>query len=288
MLAACSTGDDIGSEYSAGTRATTPATRGPEGNERTLAVLEEGRRIWAASKIDSYRFTIEWLCLCPQTRGTIEVIDGDVVSISAMSEDADVSALDRTIDDLFAMAVAAADGTQYAGAGAPGEVTAALDAEYGIPVRVSADPLAGAVDDEFGWQITGFVALDGLAFEGSASPAGVHECALLTRGEVESLLGEGVPLGEYVTPAVTVSVCTWTGAGRSLVLTLFPAPADGLAEPFPDATPLDGAAGAVFAERDGTTLVATEAGGTVVALEMDGADAAVLADLLAAAVRRLP
>jgi hypothetical protein len=253
-------------------------------NSDTLAAVDEARSLWRESGINSYRFTIKWSCFCPPTHSVIEVIDGAVISVAALNADANVGSLETTIDDLFREVTSAARGF---GDDGPGRVTAVFDPAFGFPVSVSADPILDATDDEFGWEITGFVALDGSGFEGPEAPGGIHECALLTRGEVDSVLGVDTPLGEYSTPAVTISVCGWLGSRGSLVMTLFPAPDGGLSGPYPDAVPLEGFDSVVGESRDGGTLVAMVSGRTAIVVE-GTAEPAELAQLLAVAASRLP
>jgi len=248
--------------------------------------FDDARQLWRQSGITSYRFNIEWFCFCPPTRGNVEVIDGEIASIVRLGGAANTSMLEVTIEDLFDRIESAAGG--FGTDSGPGNVTAAFDSEYGFPVTVSADPILEAVDDEFGWEITGFVALDGAGFEAPDAPAGIHECALLQRREVDSVLGDGTPLGDFSTPAITISVCTWSGARSSLVLTLFPTPEGGLTVPYPDAVALPGSEEVFIQESDRRVLVVIDAEGTAVALQAEVEDPQELAELLLLAAGRLP
>ena len=103
-----------------------------------------------------------------------------------------------------------------------------------------------------------------------------------------SVLGVDTPLGEFTTPAITISVCTWTGTDSSLVLTLFPSPGGGLLVPYPDALALEGSEGVFVDQADKGVRVAFDADGTVIVLEGEAADTARLVELLAIVASRLP
>ncbi len=259
----------------------------PEPIADIQAAVDDARVRWGQAGITSYRFTIEWSCFCPPTHATVEVSNGEIGSIVSLTGGSAAAVLGLTIEGLFDEIESAAAGSDSE-AGHPGAVTAVFDSDYGYPVSVSADPILEAVDDEFGWEITGFVALQGAIFERADAPAGIHECALLMRGEVDSVLGAGTPLGDFSTPAVTISICTWSGADSSLVLTLFPTPDGGLLVPYPDAIALKGSEGVLVEQFDGASLVVVDVGGTVIALESSVADPSLLAELLMSVAGRLP
>ena len=256
-------------------------------NGEAQAAIGDARVLWHQAGVTSYRYTIEWFCFCPPAYGVIEVTDGEIESVVSLIGDVVAPELELTIEDLFDEIEAAAKGA-YPGAGGPGQVTVEFDPDYGYPVSASVDPILDADDDEFGWEITEFIALNGAALEDPSAPAGIHECALLTRGEVESVLGSGAPLGEFTTPAITISICTWHGASSSLVLTLFPTPDGGLHLPYPDVVALEGSEEIFVGESNGGVMVVLDADGTVVALEGEAGDSVRLAELLVTAAGRLP
>ena len=65
---------------------------------------------------------------------------------------------------------------------------------------------------------------------GSMEPAGVHECASATRGEIDEFFGTPTPEGVYNAPFIFVAVCVWSGADAKLVLTLYSPPSQSASE----------------------------------------------------------
>jgi hypothetical protein len=134
------------------------ALTGCGGDSDPLAVeVDSARSRWEAAGISSYEYTIEWApCLCPAPRhGRVQVTDGVVTAVELLEERGDVSwareQLTKTIDDLFGWLERFTTESSERG-----EFLLTFDPETGIPLDVSGDPIAGALDDEFGWTITDF------------------------------------------------------------------------------------------------------------------------------------
>lgn len=97
-----------------------------------------------------------------------------------------------------------------------------FDESLGFPVVISG-PEAGS-DESI--RITSFVLLDGAALDVPTAAAGIHECALLTRGDVDRFFAHPAPLGTYSAPLVQVATCHWDRDNVSLTMTLFPSSQD--------------------------------------------------------------
>ena len=217
-----------------------------------------------------YRFVVERVC-CPTGRAAVEVADGAVVAFEPVS--GDTSGLDRTIEDWFAVIDTGAD------------LVATFDDELGHPVTLEGDEI-GSV--RFG----SVVVLDGGALSGPDAPAGIHECALLTRGEVDGFFGAAVEVGTYHAPLVQVATCRWDVGDESLVLTLF-AGSDAFETAVADGSEVDGlpGPGRGTVTADGATL-AVDLDSVVLVFEFRGrsSDATLegLIELIRAAAPRVP
>lgn len=124
-----------------------------------LGVLEEKRGLWESLAIDDYRYTFRRSCFCipDAVRPVIvQVIDGETESIvdADTMEPVDNTFFDdwRTIDLIF-------DRLQSTLESATGTVQVTYDPDFGFPATVSADPIRGAIDDEFATFVTEFEVL---------------------------------------------------------------------------------------------------------------------------------
>lgn len=83
-------------------------------------------------------------CFCPPLDAAVEVVDGLVISARPLSEGATVpQSRAVTIDEMFAML------EQELGSKERGDYTIDYHPDLGYPTRVTADPIALAVDDEY-------------------------------------------------------------------------------------------------------------------------------------------
>jgi len=119
--------------------------------------LEWGRALqvasdrWAAAAITDYTYTYSRGCFCPPLALRVTVREGAVIAIHDLVADtAHVAPFaDWTVEALHARI---AEGLV--------QLPAAFSAEYdpatGVPRSASFDPIANAVDDEWGFSVTGF------------------------------------------------------------------------------------------------------------------------------------
>lgn len=108
--------------------------------------LDAARRRWEAAGITSYRYDIVVRCFCPPLDAGVEVTDGVVTAVAPLTEGA--TAPDgRTIDELFA------DLERELASEGRGEYTIEYHPDLGYPVRVTADPILLAIDDEYSYEI---------------------------------------------------------------------------------------------------------------------------------------
>ena len=105
---------------------------------------------WQSKGITSYTFTITRQCFCPSDVLDVVVVDGVAtkVTVDGKAPDAfQVNGVPLTIQALFALVVA-----QPETAG----MTVEWDQTFGYPSSVQVDPIANAIDDEFGYSVTNF------------------------------------------------------------------------------------------------------------------------------------
>jgi hypothetical protein len=108
--------------------------------------LDAARHRWEASGITSYRYDIVVRCFCPPLDAAVEVADGAVVSATPLTEGA-TAPEGRTIEELFA------DLEQELASEGRGEYTIEYHPDLGYPMRVVADPILEAVDDEYTYEV---------------------------------------------------------------------------------------------------------------------------------------
>jgi hypothetical protein len=127
------------------------ATPDPNGN--LARRVEAGLVRWREAGIDDYAFTVRLGCFCPpQVTGpfSVTVLDGAVVDVRT-EDGRRVPAGDlmapTTIEAVFERASRALAGDT---------VDIELDPAWGFPVRITADPITDAIDDEWGLEVTNF------------------------------------------------------------------------------------------------------------------------------------
>ena len=113
---------------------------------REARQLDAARDRWEASGITSYRYDIVVRCFCQPIDAAVEVDNGAVISVTPLTDGA-ITLDGRTIEQLFAdlEAELAADGR--------GDYTIAYHPDLGYPMRVVADPIKAAIDDEYIYEI---------------------------------------------------------------------------------------------------------------------------------------
>lgn len=113
--------------------------------------LQEARDRWDAAAIRDYAYTYQRGCFCPFTRLQVTVAGGAVVAVYDLEADTAFVAPypDLTMGGLFAEIAEAL--TDH-----PAEFSAEYDPATGVPRSASFDPIANAVDDEWGFSVTGF------------------------------------------------------------------------------------------------------------------------------------
>lgn len=110
--------------------------------------LESARERWEAAGLTDYRYEIVMRCFCPPLDAAVEVAAGQVASATPLSADAAVpESYATTIDELFTKLERELRSSER------GDYTIEYHPELGYPTRVSADPIAMAVDDEYALDI---------------------------------------------------------------------------------------------------------------------------------------
>lgn len=125
----------------------------PDPHANLARRVEAGLVRWRDAGVDDYAFTVRLGCFCPpQVTGPfdVKVVDGVVVEVRT-EDGRQVAAGDlmapTTIEGVFERATRALGGDK---------VDLELDPAWGFPVRISADPIADAIDDEWGLEVTNF------------------------------------------------------------------------------------------------------------------------------------
>ncbi|HEX8274776.1 MAG TPA: DUF6174 domain-containing protein [Longimicrobiaceae bacterium] len=125
------------------------AFTGPYPSPATSAYqLQKNRGKWAYAGIDDYRYTIRQACYCFTPTYQVEVIDGEVVSVTSMDDPFGGGSGD-TVPGLFDRIQAAMDAN-------PDGLAATYDDVLGYPTSLSVDPSSYVLDDEGGWVVESF------------------------------------------------------------------------------------------------------------------------------------
>ncbi|MCA9569298.1 MAG: hypothetical protein KC656_15725 [Myxococcales bacterium] len=111
--------------------------------------LDEARDLWAASGPTDYSYHVVYGCFCPEMAADVVVTAGTADVTQVGQEDVDsrwtsgipavYDAIQATIDDH------------------PDSLSVSY--ENGVPTSISVDPIANAIDDEWGVTISEFTAL---------------------------------------------------------------------------------------------------------------------------------
>jgi hypothetical protein len=119
-------------------------------HDQTLRDLAVHQAQWVAKGISDYRISIERSCFCPQAVYDITVVGGIVTKVTndgAPVAPAEVQGIPKTVTELFAL---------VAGLPPQAKVSVDYDADFGYPSRISVDPIAEAVDDEYTINVRSF------------------------------------------------------------------------------------------------------------------------------------
>jgi hypothetical protein len=123
------------------------------------ARLEEARRLWARVGPQDYAFEFTPNCFCALGGQHIRVTvdNGAVIRARVLSTDAPVAAYlfasIPTIPELF-------DVIENAFSRDAHDIEASYDGTYGYPVNVAIDYDPNAIDEEYGFTISGFTSLE--------------------------------------------------------------------------------------------------------------------------------
>jgi len=106
---------------------------------------------WQSKGVANYSFTITPQCFCP-SNGALDVtvaagVPTRITKAGQPVAPRDVEGLPKTVPELFAAVIA------HAGAA---KLSVAWDPAFGFPSNIQVDPIANAIDDEFGYVVTNF------------------------------------------------------------------------------------------------------------------------------------
>lgn len=124
---------------------------GPSHADRVA--LQRAKAAWAALGVDDYTMVVGTYCFCGVREIRFTVVDGVVTSRTVLDDGTPLPPNSfsnvETVDAMLDHIEKAID-----------EHVASLDAEYdehGVPVSVSIDYLANAIDEEFGWGVKSLI-----------------------------------------------------------------------------------------------------------------------------------
>lgn len=105
------------------------------------ADLAEAEQRWSDAGIEDYTYTLTWQCFCPEggVPSVVDVQGGEVVGSTPELPEA------TTIAGLF-------DIVRDAIASDPEALDVTYDATLGYPTRLDVDPMANAMDEEYGFE----------------------------------------------------------------------------------------------------------------------------------------
>lgn len=123
----------------------------PSARDQALRDLAQHQAQWQVAGISTYSFMISRQCFCPSGDPvTVTVTDGAVSAVRRAGQpvpEIELQGLPTTIPELFAVVAAQ---------GAAAEMTVEWDTTFGFPSTIQVDPIANAIDDEFGFVVTEF------------------------------------------------------------------------------------------------------------------------------------
>jgi len=108
---------------------------------------------WNKQDIVNYEFTLTVSCFCPQEIAgphIIKVVNDTIESVNNQPYDPETQGLLMTIDELFTYVGQSIDRNPY-------KQTIEYNSTYGYPEYVFFDFVKTMVDEEIGYQITGFI-----------------------------------------------------------------------------------------------------------------------------------
>ncbi len=105
------------------------------------AELDDAEQRWAEAGITDYTYTLTWQCFCPEggTPSAVEVQGGEVVGSTPELPEA------STVEGLF-------DTVRSAIESDPDAFDVSYDAVLGYPTMLDVDPMANAMDEEYGFE----------------------------------------------------------------------------------------------------------------------------------------
>jgi hypothetical protein len=115
--------------------------------------LSANQAKWNKINISNYQFTLRINCFCPQEVAgphVIKVVADTIASVNDQTYDPSTMNYLMTIDELFAYIGRSLDGNPY-------QKNITYNSIYGYPESVYFDFVKTMVDEEIGYQITGFV-----------------------------------------------------------------------------------------------------------------------------------
>ncbi len=116
-----------------------------------LVALAEHQAQWQAKGLTDYTFTITAQCFCPFSDPLDVTVAGGVATrITKAGQPVaprEVEGLPKTVPELFAVLTARAGAAK---------LSVEWDPAFGFPASIQVDPIANAIDDEFGYVITNF------------------------------------------------------------------------------------------------------------------------------------
>jgi len=119
--------------------------------DAALRALAGHQAQWLARGISSYTFSVARQCFCPSTDPVdVTVVGGVVTTVTRAGQPVaplDAQGIPKTVPELFAVVSAQP---------ATAAMTVEWDTTFGFPTSIQVDPIANAVDDEFGIVVTNF------------------------------------------------------------------------------------------------------------------------------------
>lgn len=116
-----------------------------------LGALAQHQAQWQAKGLNDYTFTITPQCFCPFSDPLDVTVAGGVATrITKAGQPVaprEVEGLPKTVPELFAVLSARAGAAK---------LSVEWDPTFGFPASIQVDPIANAIDDEFGYLITNF------------------------------------------------------------------------------------------------------------------------------------
>lgn len=110
--------------------------------------LDDARARWVEQGASAYSYEVGYSCFCPESHARVVFGGGQATVIQEGEADVPEELL-GSIEDHFAFVEATLDSDADS-------VEVEYHETYGFPVRVQADPIEGAADDEWSYTISNF------------------------------------------------------------------------------------------------------------------------------------